>query len=126
VVGNKTYIVTYSLVTYSNTFKSNKKKNTYQKLKIYVEYRPLSLDQYRGMTQIQREVFIKSLYVNVHEKNIFDLLSWVHAEIRDEKNELPNVDFSFNDENVRCKFSVVYTEFRITILSCVEILTDQH
>jgi hypothetical protein len=34
--------------------------------------------------------------------------------MRDQKGELQNVKFSYNDEDVRCKFSVVYTEFRVS------------
>jgi hypothetical protein len=37
------------------------------------------------MTQTQRDVVIKSLYVNVYDKNIFDVLNGVHAGIRAQK-----------------------------------------
>jgi hypothetical protein len=32
----------------------------------------------------------------------------------EQKAELQNEEFSYNDEDVRCKFSVVYTEFRVS------------
>jgi hypothetical protein len=57
--GNKTTFVTQPLVRHSNTFKSNKKKDLYPKQKMNSENRPLPLDQYRGMTQIQRYILIK-------------------------------------------------------------------
>jgi hypothetical protein len=41
------------------------------------------------------------------------VLSGVHVEIRSQKKDLQNEEFSFNDEDVRCKFSVVYIDFRI-------------
>jgi hypothetical protein len=65
------------------------------------------------MTPTQRAVLIKLLYINVHEKNIFDVLSNIHREIGNQKEDLQNEEFSFNDEDVRCKFSVVHTDFRI-------------
>jgi hypothetical protein len=33
--------------------------------------------------------------------------------MREQKGELQNKEFSYNDEDVRCKFSVGYTEFRV-------------
>jgi hypothetical protein len=54
VVGNKTSIVTSLLVRYSNTFKSNKKKNLYPKLKIDINEKPPPLEQYRCITPIQK------------------------------------------------------------------------
>jgi hypothetical protein len=81
VVGNKTSIVNHPLVRYSNTFKSNKKKDMYPKLKIDLENRSLPPNQYRSMTQIQRDIVIKSLYVNLNNKNIFEVLNGVYTEI---------------------------------------------
>jgi hypothetical protein len=57
------------------------------------------------MTQTQKDIVIKSLYVNVHEKNIFLALRNLHAEMRKQKYDLQNVDFSFNNEDVRCKYT---------------------
>jgi hypothetical protein len=54
------------------------------------------------------------LYINVHDKNFFDMLSGVHKEIPSQKQDLQNEELSFNYEDVRCKFSVVYTDFRIS------------
>jgi hypothetical protein len=99
--GNKTTFVTHPLVRHSSTF-SNKKKDLYPKQKINSENRPLPLDHYRSMTQIQRDIVIKLLYVNTLERNIFIVLRNFHAEMREQK-----------DEDVRCKFSVVYPEFRV-------------
>jgi hypothetical protein len=81
VVSTATSVVTHPLVRHSNTFTSNKKKDLYLKLKIDSENRPLPLDQYRWMTQTQRDVVMKSLYVSIHEKNIFDVLISLHVEI---------------------------------------------
>jgi hypothetical protein len=81
VVGNKTTFVDHSLVRYSNTFKSNKKKDLYPKQKINLEKRPLPLDLYRSMHQIDRDTVIKSLYVNVNERNIFNVLNDLRAEM---------------------------------------------
>jgi hypothetical protein len=38
----------------------------------------------------------------------------MYAEIRDQKQDLKNEQFNFNDEDVKGKFSVVYTDFRAT------------
>jgi hypothetical protein len=57
---------------------------------------------------------MKSLYVHPFDNIIFNVLACFHDEITNQKNELQNKDFSFNDEDVRCKFSVVYTNFLIT------------
>jgi hypothetical protein len=111
--GNKTTFVTHPLVRYSSTFKSNKKKDLYPEQKINSENRQLPLDQYRGMTQNERDIVIKSLYVDIGERNIFIVLRNLHTEMREQKAELQNKEFSYNDEDVRCKFSVVYTEFRL-------------
>jgi hypothetical protein len=70
-------------------------------------------DYYRSMTPIQRNVLMKLLYVNIIDRNIFNVLACLHAEIREQKIDLQSENFSFNDEDVRCKFSVVYTNFRI-------------
>jgi hypothetical protein len=67
----------------------------------------LPLDQYKYMSPIERVILIKSLYKNVYEKNIFDVLSCVDVEIWSQKKDLQNEKFSFNDEDVRCKFSGV-------------------
>jgi hypothetical protein len=106
----------HTLVKYSSSFPSHKKKESYsnQKPKIDLKNKSPSLDHYRSMTQIQRNVLMKSLYVNEFDINIFNMLACLHAEIRDQKIDLQGVNFSFNDENARCKFSVVYTNFRIT------------
>jgi hypothetical protein len=104
VEGNKTFINTHST---KNEWNSN------QKPKIDFNQKPPSLDHYRSMTQIQRNVLIKSLYVQQLDRNIFNVLACLHAEIREQKIELQKVNFSFNDEDVRCKFSVEYTNFRI-------------
>jgi hypothetical protein len=85
VVGNRTSIIIHPLVRRSNTFSFNKKKDLYSKLKIDPENRSLPLHQYRGMIQTQRDVVIKSLYVNKNNKNIFNVLSSVYKEIRDQK-----------------------------------------
>jgi hypothetical protein len=53
------------------------------------------------------------MYVNLHEKNIFNVLKNLHLEMREQKRDLLNNEFSYNDEDVRCIFSVVYTDFRI-------------
>jgi hypothetical protein len=66
------------------------------------------------MTQIQRNVLMKSLYVNEFDRNIINVLECPHAKIRDQNIQLQDKKFSFNNEDVRCKFSVVYTNFRIT------------
>jgi hypothetical protein len=39
--------------------------------------------------------------------------SMCYRVLREQKIELQYVNFSFNDEDVGCKFSVVYTNFRI-------------
>jgi hypothetical protein len=65
------------------------------------------------MTKIQRDLVIKSLYVDLGEKNIFYLLKNLPLEMREQKRQLLNNEFSYNDEDVRCKFSVVYTDFRV-------------
>jgi hypothetical protein len=49
------------------------------------------------MIQTQRDVVIKLLYLNLHNKNILEVLNGVHAEIREQKHDLQNVGFSFND-----------------------------
>jgi hypothetical protein len=42
------------------------------------------------------------------------VLRGLHVEIQDYKTDLQNVDLSFNDEDVRSRFSVVYSEFRVS------------
>jgi hypothetical protein len=84
-----------------------------QNLKIDLNQKPPSLDRYRSMTQNQRNVLIKSLYVNENDKIIFNVLHYLHTEIQVQKIDLQGEDFTFNDEDVRRKFSVVYTSFRI-------------
>jgi hypothetical protein len=79
--GNKTIIVAHPLVRHSSTFKSNKKKDIYPQQNINSENRPLPLDLYRNMTQVERDTVIKSLYVDIREKNIFDLLKNLHLEM---------------------------------------------
>jgi hypothetical protein len=103
-------------VKYSSSFPFHKKREWYsnQKRRIDLSQKPPSLYHYRSMTPIQRDVLMKSLYVNEFDRNIFNVLVYLHDEIRDEKIDLQNVNFSFNDEDVRCKFSVVYTNIRIT------------
>jgi uncharacterized protein YijF (DUF1287 family) len=41
------------------------------------------------------------------------VLDTVHAEIREQKIDLQSEKFSFNDEDMRFKFSVMHTNFRI-------------
>jgi hypothetical protein len=65
------------------------------------------------MYQVERDTVIKSLYVDLREKNIFHLLKNLHLQIQEQKRDLLNNQFSYNDEDVRCKFSVVYTDFRV-------------
>jgi hypothetical protein len=65
------------------------------------------------MTLIEKVVIIKLLHVNVYEKNIFDVLDGVHRDMRTQKQDLQNEEFNFNDKDVRFKFSVVYTDFRV-------------
>jgi hypothetical protein len=36
------------------------------------------------------------------------------------------IEFSFNDEDMRYKFSVVYTDFRVTHPKLLKTLADQH
>jgi hypothetical protein len=103
-------------VKYSSSFPSHTKKEWYsnQKSKIDLNQKPPSFHHYRSITPIQRNVLMKSLYVNIIDRNIFNLLVYLHDEIPDQKIDLQNVNFSFSDEDMRCKFSVVYTNFRIT------------
>jgi hypothetical protein len=110
---NKTTFIINPLVKHSNAFLSNKHKDLYPKQNINSENRPLPLDLYRSMTQTQRDTVIKSLYVDLREKNIFIVLKFLHVEILDGKHNLLNNEFSYDDENVRCKFSVVHTDFRV-------------
>jgi hypothetical protein len=104
--GNKTTFVTHTLLRHSSTFISNKKKDLYPQQKINSENKPLPLDLYRNMNQIDRDKVIKSLYVDLHEKDIFIVLNSLHLQIREQKRDLLNNQFSYNDEDVRCKFSV--------------------
>jgi hypothetical protein len=46
-------------------------------------------------------------------KTFLMFLILLHAKIPEQKIELQNKNFSFDDEDVRCKFSVVYTNFII-------------
>jgi hypothetical protein len=113
--GNKISIDPHSLVKYSSSFPSHTKKEWYssQKPKIHLQNKSPSLDHYKSMTQIQRDLLMKSLYVNENDRNIFNVLYHIHAEIQVQKINLQHMKFTFNDEDVRCKFSVVYTSFRI-------------
>jgi hypothetical protein len=49
------------------------------------------------MTLTERVVLINSLYIDINNKNIFDVLSWVHVEVGSQKKDLKNEKFSFND-----------------------------
>jgi hypothetical protein len=111
--GNKITIVNHPFVRHSNTFPSNKHKDLYPKLNINSINRPLPLDLYRSLTQVERNTVIKSLYVDIHEKNIFIVLKNLHLQMREQKRDLLNNQFSYDDEDVRCKFSVVYSDFRV-------------
>jgi hypothetical protein len=111
--GNKIIIVDHPFVRHSNTLPSNKHKDLYPKQHISSLNRPVPLNLYRSMHQDDRDTVIKSLYVDLNEKNIFILLDNLHLQIREQKRDLLNNKFSYNDEDVRCKFSVVYTNFRV-------------
>jgi hypothetical protein len=80
---NKISIDPHSSVKYSNSFPSHTKKEWYssQKPKIDLQNKSPSLDHYRSMTPTQRDVVMKSLYVNIFDKNIFNMLECRHAEI---------------------------------------------
>jgi hypothetical protein len=112
---NKISIDPHSLVKYSSSFEPHTNKELYSNHRPKMDFnqKQPSLDYYRSMTQTQRHLLIKSLYVNENDKNIFNVLAYVHAEIQVQKIDLQDVKFTFNDEDVRSKFSVVYTSFRI-------------
>jgi hypothetical protein len=47
------------------------------------------------MTPTQRDDLMKSMYVETFDKNIFNVLACLHAEIPEQKIELQNEKFSF-------------------------------
>jgi hypothetical protein len=81
--GNKISIDLHSLMKYSSSFPSHKNKEWYstQRPKIDFNQKLPSLDHYRSITQIERDVLIKSLYFNENDRNIFNVLVRLHEEI---------------------------------------------
>jgi hypothetical protein len=71
VEGNKISIDPHTLVKYSSSFPSHKRKELYsnQKPKIDLNQKPPSLDHYRSMSPTQRNVLMKSLYVNEYDRH---------------------------------------------------------
>jgi hypothetical protein len=68
--GNKISIDPHTSVKYSSSFPSHTKKECYsnQKRRIDLSQKPPSLDHYRSMTSIHRDVLTKSLYIHSLDK----------------------------------------------------------